>query len=49
MTTRRAHGAEVLDGLGEPLILVRIGWQASNRSQIPRTSRRPMSEVLELA
>jgi nitroreductase len=47
--TRRALRADVLDGLGHPLILVRVGWQASNRSQIPRTSRRPMSEVLEFA
>jgi len=47
--TRRALRADVLDGMGHPLILVRIGWQSISRSQIPRTSRRPVSDVLETA
>ncbi|KAA1417807.1 hypothetical protein F0U44_16105 [Nocardioides humilatus] len=34
------HGAVV------PHVLVRIGWQAIGRSQLPRTPRRPLAEVL---
>jgi nitroreductase family protein len=45
--TRLGLTEQVLSGLGKPLILVRIGWQAISRSELPRTSRRPVSEVLE--
>lgn len=44
--TRRALCSDVLGGMGQPLILVRIGWQPTSRSQIPRTARRPVSDVL---
>ncbi len=33
------------DGL-YPHLLVRIGWQAIGRSELPRTPRRPLAEVL---
>ena len=46
--TRRGLTDQVLAGQGKPLILVRIGWQAISRSELPRTSRRPVSDVLEL-
>lgn len=46
--TRLALQQEVLGGLAHPLILVRIGWQSISRSQLPRTSRRPVDEVLDL-
>lgn len=36
----------VLSGSLHPHILARIGWQAIGRSQLPRTPRRPLSEVL---
>lgn len=35
-----------LHGTLEPHLLVRIGWQAIGRSDLPRTSRRPVDEVL---
>lgn len=47
--TRAAFRAEVLGGLAEPLVLARVGWQAMNRSPLPRTPRRPLEEVLTLA
>jgi hypothetical protein len=47
--TRDALRFEVLGGLANPLVLVRVGWQAISRSQLPRTPRRPVDEVLELA
>jgi hypothetical protein len=47
--TRDAFRLEVLGGLANPLVLVRVGWQAISRSQLPRTPRRPVDEVLELA
>ncbi|HET6937350.1 MAG TPA: hypothetical protein VFI19_02045 [Nocardioides sp.] len=47
--TRDALRLEVLGSLAHPLILVRVGWQAISRSQLPRTPRRPVDEVLELA
>lgn len=37
---------EVLHGEVAPHILVRIGWQAIGRSELPRTPRRPLSDVL---
>ena len=36
----------VLDSDHPPHLLLRIGWQAIGRSQLPRTPRRPVSEVL---
>ena len=47
--TRHAFQLEVLGGLAHPLILARVGWQALSRSELPRTPRRPVSQVLELA
>ena len=47
--TREALQRDVLGGLANPLMLVRIGWQPISRSQLPRTSRRPVDDVLELA
>ena len=35
--TRDALQLEVLGGLARPLIMVRVGWQAISRSQLPRT------------
>ena len=46
--TRRAFRAEVLGGLAEPLVLVRVGWQAMNRGRLPRTPRRSVGEVLQV-
>ncbi|MEZ0580289.1 hypothetical protein [Nocardioides sp. MH1] len=36
----------VLGGAFQPHILVRIGWQAIGRSELPRTPRRPLADVL---
>jgi nitroreductase len=47
--TREAFRLEVLGGLAHPLILVRVGWQAISRSQLPPTPRRPVDEVLDPA
>lgn len=44
--TRRRLAEQVLGRTAHPLILVRIGWQAISRSELPRTERRPVSEVL---
>ena len=33
----------------DPHLLVRIGWQAIGRSQLPRTPRRQVDEVLRTA
>lgn len=46
--TRRAFRSEVLGGLAEPLVLVRVGWQAMNRSPLARTPRRSVGEVLQV-
>ena len=46
--TRTAFRDEVLGGLATPLLLVRVGWQAISRSQLPRTPRRPVDDVLEI-
>ena len=46
--TRAALQLEVLGGLARPHILVRVGWQEISRSQLPRTPRRPVDEILEL-
>jgi nitroreductase len=45
--TRAAFRFEVLGGLAHPLVVIRVGWQPIGRSQLPRTSRRPVSEVLQ--
>ena len=39
----------VLDDGSDPHLLVRIGWQAIGRSQLPRTPRRQVDEVLQTA
>jgi nitroreductase len=46
--TRRAFRVEVLGGAGHPLVLARVGWQPIGRSDLVRTPRRPVSEVLDL-
>ena len=46
--TRASFQLEVLGGLARPLVVIRVGWQAISRRQLPRTPRRPVSEVLEL-
>jgi hypothetical protein len=46
--TRAAFQLEVLGGMARPLMVFRVGWQAISRSQLPRTPRRPVDEVLEL-
>jgi nitroreductase len=46
--TRQAFRTEVLHGFGHPLILTRVGWQAIGRSDLVRTPRRPLDEVLEV-
>jgi hypothetical protein len=45
--TRHALQHDVLGGLAVPHLLVRLGWQALSRSQLTRTARRPLDEVLE--
>lgn len=44
--TRNALRHEVLGGLGEPQLLVRVGWQAIGRSQLVRSPRRRLADVL---
>jgi hypothetical protein len=46
--TRAGFELEVLGGLARPLVVIRVGWQAISRRQLPRTPRRSVSEVLEL-
>ena len=46
--TRQAFQTEVLGGMAQPLVVIRVGWQAISRSQLPSTPRRPVAEVLEL-
>jgi len=46
--TRAGFMLEVLGGLAQPLVVIRVGWQAISRSQLPRTPRRPLSDVLAL-
>jgi len=45
--TRMALQHEVLGGLAVPHILVRLGWQELSRSELARTARRPVDEVLD--
>jgi hypothetical protein len=44
--TTRAELSAQLAGSLEPHLLVRLGWQAIGRSELPRTPRRPVGEVL---
>ena len=44
--TRAALRHEVLGGLAEPLLLLRVGWQAISRSHLVPTPRRPLDQVL---
>ena len=44
--TRQALRSDVLRGLGFPHLLVRVGWQAIGRGTLPRTPRRPISDVM---
>jgi hypothetical protein len=44
--TRNALRREVLGGLLVPHLVVRIGWQAIGRSQLPHSPRRPVNDVL---
>jgi hypothetical protein len=44
--TRAALRHEVLGGLAEPLLLVRVGWQLISRSQLVPTPRRALDDVL---
>lgn len=46
--TRTALRRDVLLGLGHPLLLVRVGWQAIGRSDLIRTPRRPVAAVLKV-
>lgn len=45
-STRESLRLEVLGGLTRPQIITRIGWQEIGRSELPRTPRRPVEEVL---
>lgn len=44
--TRLSLQHQVLGGLVHPQILVRIGWQQIGRTELPRTPRRPVDDVL---
>jgi hypothetical protein len=44
--TRLSLQHQLLGGLVHPQILVRIGWQQIGRSELPRTPRRPLDDVL---
>ncbi|HJQ03842.1 MAG TPA: hypothetical protein VJ872_00230 [Nocardioides sp.] len=43
---RREVARSVLTGRFEPHLLLRVGWQAIGRRELPRTPRRPLREVL---
>ena len=45
--TRAALRHEVLGGMAHPMLAVRVGWQAIGRSQLPRSPRRPVDEILD--
>ncbi len=47
--TRQAFQLEVLGGLAYPLVVIRVGWQPISRGELPRTPRRPVAQVLEVA
>jgi len=42
----RAELRDLLDGSLVPHLLVRVGWQAIGRSELPSTPRRPVDQVL---
>ena len=44
--TRAALRHEVFGGLVEPLLLLRVGWQAIGRRHLVATPRRPLDQVL---
>ncbi|WP_309648184.1 hypothetical protein [Nocardioides sp.] len=44
--TRSELHREVLGGLAEPQLVMRIGWQQIGRSELRRTTRRDVSDVL---
>lgn len=44
--TRAALSSDVLGGLAQPLMVIRVGWQAISRSQLPRTPRRAVEDLL---
>ena len=44
--TRNALHHDILAGMAHPQILLRIGWQEIARATLPRTPRRPLSDVL---
>ena len=44
--TRAALRHEVFGGRVEPLLLLRVGWQAISRSHLVATPRRPLDDVL---
>ncbi len=44
--TRHRLRREVLGGLLIPHVVLRIGWQAIGRSELPRSPRRPVDDVL---
>ena len=45
---RESLRREVLGRVAQPMLALRVGWQAIGRSQVPRSPRRPVDEVLEL-
>ena len=44
--TREALRRDVLAGQAHPQLLVRVGWQEISRTDLPRTPRRPVADVL---
>lgn len=46
--TRASLQLDVLGGLARPLLVVRVGWQPISRSELPRTPRRPVEEILSI-
>ncbi len=44
--TRQAMHRDVFAGMARPQVLVRVGWQEIARTTLPRTPRRPLTEVL---
>ncbi len=44
--TRTTLHRDILRGLLMPHLVVRVGWQAIGRSQLPRSPRRPVDDVL---
>jgi len=45
---RESLRREVLGRLAQPMLALRVSWQAIGRSQFPRSPRRPVDQVLEL-